>query len=370
MPKAVLQGVLAVALLLLLPDVFAAGVPESGLRQKLLRSAARIRYERGETRTTITGHGTAFCADLSKYGYSGRTYLLSAAHNVLDDTGRPFETLKLEIEEPGRTVWSRCRVLAFDKDLDLCLLESNDPLPEQVELSDADVEAGAKVVLAGSPRGVPVALYDGVVIKRFEGGTVRSSARLPFDHGCSGGPFFNSAGKAAGVAVAGVPKDGDLDKQMGLFVPVSALASFLERHRNGPARESTAVAQVKPEPRRDGPVPAAMLVAQPADQDAPRPRNTPPKIALDQPRSERALPEPKAANTAAHAADAALLAAQASARPSDAAARYAERIYLVQDGDSLSTIAKRLNVPMSELVRINKLKDPNLIYPGVVLRVP
>lgn len=198
-------------------------------RDDLLASAVRIRYERTEGGALITGHGTAFGIDLSPYGVHSRKLLLSAAHNVLDGRGNPYSTLKIEINEGSRTYWSRCRVVASDDQMDLCLVEAGDELPVLAKLHDTDLQPGSPVILAGSPRGIPVSLYDGEITKRFENGSIRSSARVVFDHGDSGGPFFCARSmKVVGVAVAGVPKNGDLDHNIGLFVPLVGIDSFLQ----------------------------------------------------------------------------------------------------------------------------------------------
>ena len=43
--------------------------------------------------------------------------------------------------------------------------------------------------------------------------------------------------------------------------------------------------------------------------------------------------------------------------------------YTVQTGDTLSGIARRYGVTISYLVRLNGIRNPNLIYPGQILRV-
>lgn len=43
--------------------------------------------------------------------------------------------------------------------------------------------------------------------------------------------------------------------------------------------------------------------------------------------------------------------------------------YTVQSGDTLSNIASRYGTTVQELVAINNLSNPNLIYPGEVLRI-
>ncbi|MBI3829322.1 MAG: trypsin-like peptidase domain-containing protein [Planctomycetes bacterium] len=226
-------------------------------RPKFLKAAVRIRYEIAQGTAVITGHGTAFGVDLSRYGYEGAKYLLSAAHNVLDKNGQPYEALTIELEENARSVWSKCKVVAFDTDLDLCLIESTEAIPEIAPLAEADADPGTEVVLAGSPRGIPVKLYDGTLLKRFDSGSVRSSARITFDHGDSGGPFFSAqSGKVIGVAVAGVAKGSDLDHNLGLFVPVAGVRSFLDQHRATDARPAQPATPLRTDRIEKNPVPA------------------------------------------------------------------------------------------------------------------
>lgn len=44
--------------------------------------------------------------------------------------------------------------------------------------------------------------------------------------------------------------------------------------------------------------------------------------------------------------------------------------YTVRSGDTLSSIASRFNTSVQELTSLNNLQNPNLIYPGQVLRLP
>lgn len=43
--------------------------------------------------------------------------------------------------------------------------------------------------------------------------------------------------------------------------------------------------------------------------------------------------------------------------------------YVVRPGDSLWSVAQRYGTTVSELTRFNNLHNPNLIYPGQVIRV-
>jgi LysM repeat protein len=44
--------------------------------------------------------------------------------------------------------------------------------------------------------------------------------------------------------------------------------------------------------------------------------------------------------------------------------------YIVQRGDTLGTIASKYDTSVSAIVRANGIRNPNMIYPGQVLRVP
>jgi hypothetical protein len=46
------------------------------------------------------------------------------------------------------------------------------------------------------------------------------------------------------------------------------------------------------------------------------------------------------------------------------------RTYVVQPGDTLSDIAQRFDTTVDELVRLNSIEDPDLIFPGQVLFMP
>jgi murein DD-endopeptidase MepM/ murein hydrolase activator NlpD len=50
--------------------------------------------------------------------------------------------------------------------------------------------------------------------------------------------------------------------------------------------------------------------------------------------------------------------------------RLPARTYTVRPGDTLSQIAQRHGTTVDELVRLNNIRNPNLIYPGQELRLP
>jgi LysM repeat protein len=399
-------------------------------RDDLLASAMRIRYERTEGGALITGHGTAFGVDLTPYGVQSRRLMLSAAHNVLDGRGQPYGTLKIEIIEGSRSYWSKVRVIASDENMDLCLLESGDDLPFLATLHDTDLQPGNPVILAGSPRGIPVALYDGEIMKRFESGSIRSSARIVFDHGDSGGPFFCAKTmKVIGVAVAGVPKNGDLDHNIGLFVPLVGVDSFLQANLQS-ARKSAPIVSSKAVPRPTiqkviaekapapvapmappappvaagsvhaeiidvdtivavkAPAPAPAKLPVPEKSVAQKPVEAAPEIAVAKPEIKKSIATaqapivhavqvvPAPVQPAAPIAPVAPIAQKTEPAPAPApvaaapATKPAKVVHVVQAGENLTKIARQYKIALTELVSSNGITDPNRITIGMKVTIP
>jgi hypothetical protein len=196
---------------------------------KVLSSTMRIRYERQEGDALITGHGTAFGVDLSQYKLIGKRYLLSAAHTILDDKQQPYKNVKVEVAGE----WINCKVLSFDKELDLCLFKTEHELDSILKLDDDDLVPNDELIMAGSRRDAPVALFRGVLKKRFFNGRAVFYAEIAFDYGDSGAPIINiKTSKVVGVAIAGLPKSpksSEMEEDRGLYVPLVALRDFLER---------------------------------------------------------------------------------------------------------------------------------------------
>ncbi len=238
--------------------VSVSSAPDTDFVSTLLNCTVRIRYQLRRDNCLVTGHGTAFGTDLSAYGYAGRRYLLTACHNVLDEKGQPYTTLQIETTSNGQKLWTACKVLACDKNLDISIVESPEDLPQVLELGTREAESGNAVVMPGSPRGIPVTIYPGIVLNRFERGSARTSARIQFDHGDSGAPVVCATSrKIAGIAVAGIPKDGDLDRTIGLFVPLAGMMSFLKANQ----RTNTPAVTTPEMPLIPAVVPAAAEVA-------------------------------------------------------------------------------------------------------------
>ena len=85
----------------------------------------------------------------------------------------------------------------------------------------------------------------------------------------------------------------------------------------------------------------------------------------------KAAADAAAAQAAAEAAAAdAAAAAAASAAAAAAAAAPVERTYTVVKGDTLSAIGKKFGVNWRDIASLNQVKNPDLIHPGQVFRIP
>jgi hypothetical protein len=176
-----------------------------------MAEAYRLRYERTEGATEITGHGTALCFK--------KGMLLTAAHNV--SSGEPFV-------EVGKD-WFKAKVVRKDEDLDVALLECKEA-EKWSPLALDTPSPGKGIVLRGSKRGAEIKDFPGRVVRAWYKGRAQWLAEVEFDHGDSGGALMFAKEVVAGMAVAGIPKDGDMDKGKALFLPATVLWAFLLEH--------------------------------------------------------------------------------------------------------------------------------------------
>lgn len=155
------------------------------------------------------------------------TLLLTAYHNVDEDHIKPFVTVEGK-EYP-------IKVVKFNKKLDIALCEIVRTLDNTEELKlpmldiGNDAKANDKVFFQGYPRGKYL-MSEGQVLERFYSGSLDLAA-VKFDHGCSGCPVTNGR-HIVGIAISGVPKDGDLDYTKGMYLPASVIKQFLDEPIN------------------------------------------------------------------------------------------------------------------------------------------
>lgn len=199
-----------------------------GVNSRMGIAASKIEYERPDGKSIVTGHGSAVFLDLSTYGYAGKRFLITAAHNVMNREGKLYGVIRVQLSDG---TWSKATILQVDQNLDICLVASEQENDVVSLLSDKDAKKEEIVLLIASWRGGPIKETVGTVEKRYHDGTVKTKVVLDFDHGCSGGALFSRDGRVVGMAVSGVPQDGDLAHDCGLFLPTSCIESFLDEHR-------------------------------------------------------------------------------------------------------------------------------------------
>lgn len=188
------------------------------------RSVFRLEYT---STSRLVGHGTAFGVDVSAFGYTDTAYLLSAYHNTFASDKTPV-VIRVEVEKE----WVVCSVIAVDKTLDLCLLKAVKTLPSVLKLSNVETIENDKIVLVGSPNGVPITVTKGWVLQCYRDGTPLTKAAVTeFGHGYSGGPVVDQRSfKVVGVITSGVPDAihaDQLSPVIALYAPISTLAYFL-----------------------------------------------------------------------------------------------------------------------------------------------
>lgn len=192
--------------------------------EKLLESSFRLKSVNENNELSYTSFGTAFGADLSKYGLKGKNFLLTAHHGirgVLDIDTKIYIELK-------KDEWVSADVVASDPSIDLAILKVKQDVPV-LKFDDHDIRTEEKVYMAGAPRGEPIQLFKGIILRRFEAGTMLTKMKIELDYGDSGAAVISvKTGKVVGLVVAGIKVDGKVEKELGLFVPLSVLVSFME----------------------------------------------------------------------------------------------------------------------------------------------
>lgn len=163
--------------------------------------------------------GTAVAVDVSNYGFKGKRYLLTAAHNIKKTT----DTETLIQMEVG---WIKCKCVKIDEDFDVCLLECALDSPTVATLdSTVDLPVGTVLENVGCPKSNKP---EKVVSGKLEEKHMNWKAPFPgFYHGSSGSPVFHN-GKLFGIGTGGeADKKGEMIEGIGFFLPLRRLQQFL-----------------------------------------------------------------------------------------------------------------------------------------------
>ena len=121
-------------------------------------------------------------------------------------------------------------IVATDKDNDLAVLNVTASGVAPLSLGDSDtVNIGAKVYVAGNPKGLEGTFSDGLISRRESSPKKRLQMTAPISPGSSGGPVLNSKGKVIGISVS---VHRALDAQnLNFAIPSNALKALLAKAR-------------------------------------------------------------------------------------------------------------------------------------------
>ena len=119
-------------------------------------------------------------------------------------------------------------IVATDKDNDLAVLKVTASGVTPLPLGDSDtVKIGAKVYVAGNPKGLEGTFSDGLISRRESYPKKRLQMTAPISPGSSGGPVLNSKGEVIGISVA---VHRALDAQnLNFAIPSNALKALLAK---------------------------------------------------------------------------------------------------------------------------------------------
>ena len=119
-------------------------------------------------------------------------------------------------------------IVATDKKNDLAVLKVTASGVTPLSLGDSDtVNIGAKVYVAGNPKGLEGTFSDGLISRRESYPKKRLQMTAPISLGSSGGPVLNSKGEVIGISVA---VHRALDAQnLNFAIPSNALKALLAK---------------------------------------------------------------------------------------------------------------------------------------------
>ncbi|MDD5655662.1 MAG: serine protease [Elusimicrobia bacterium] len=254
-----------------------------------------------------------------------RGRVLTNAHVVLDaNKERPHKIIHAYFKPAKLTGNSRvdlvdpiaAKVVAYDRDLDLALLEL-DQRPTRYKIvpfgDDSEMEPGDPVVAIGHPeQGGLWTLTQGVistVVSNLGGVEGKDSFQTDasINRGNSGGPLLNNRGALVGVntSMARKAKDGLTITSVNFAVKAGVARKWLASQQAAPAEaEAEPQAEAKPEPAQAAPETAQAKAPEPPPAAEPAQAPEPPAAQAPQPRRATWIPaEPPMARTAPAAAE-------------------------------------------------------------------
>ena len=175
------------ALLLLSITTGASALTTEQLAEKAL--AATVYLEMKDSTGTTLSFGSGFFVKPNQI-----------ATNFHVIAGARHGTAKLVGKD---TTYNIKGIVATDKENDLAVLNVTASGVAPLSLGDSDtVNIGAKVYVAGNPKGLEGTFSDGLISRRERHPKKRLQMTAPISPGSSGGPVLNSRGEVIGISVA------------------------------------------------------------------------------------------------------------------------------------------------------------------------
>ena len=182
-----LVSLMGTALLLLSITTSASALTTEQLAAKAL--AATVSLEMQDSTGTTLSFGSGFFVKPNQI-----------ATNFHVIAGARQGTAKLVGKD---TTYNIKGIVATDKDNDLAVLKVTASGVTPLSLGDSDtVNIGAKVYVAGNPKGLEGTFSDGLISRRESYPKKRLQMTAPISPGSSGGPVLNSKGKVIGISVS------------------------------------------------------------------------------------------------------------------------------------------------------------------------
>ena len=205
------------ALLLLSITTGASALTTEQLAEKAL--AATVSLEMKDSTGTTLSFGSGFFVKPNQIATNFHV-IAGARHGTAKLVGK-------------YTTYNIKGIVATDKENDLAVLKVTASGVTPLSLGDSDtVNIGAKVYVAGNPKGLEGTFSDGLISRRESYPKKRLQMTAPISPGSSGGPVLNSKGKVIGISVS---VHRALDAQnLNFAIPSNALKALLAKA--GPAK--------------------------------------------------------------------------------------------------------------------------------------
>lgn len=135
-----------------------------------------------------TDLGSCFPVNLEKYGFKGKRYLLTAGHCALANP------MKVEVKDK----WLDAKLVKINIDLDIAIIQVEEDLPDQLQLSDEEPGVGEELTFTGSPMGAKIETRPGNLKEIAWNNRKFNAGFTHIEHGMSGGPV-QYKGKVVGL---------------------------------------------------------------------------------------------------------------------------------------------------------------------------